>query len=229
MTSPKNSADGHPDAHACRLKISLVSLTRSSPVSPDVASDSLPDCVLDCLPHQVMLDSPVSPGWDLSVEMASYVRKLQHVSANCRLSVDEELTLLSRCVCDPSDRRFDEVCAPHCSSRVISRSRPKADPVGAERAPESAPRQRGTETECSEAYGRPTDACQCSPGVSAHHGARSSSQALHSVHSVLLCKNRRSALRARQAGSLSCAVELPPRPEENRWIYAWSSQVINGL
>jgi hypothetical protein len=24
MTSPKNSADGHPDAHACRLKISLV-------------------------------------------------------------------------------------------------------------------------------------------------------------------------------------------------------------
>ena len=40
-----------------------------------------------------MLDSPVSPGWDLSVEMASYVRKLQHVSANCRLSVDEELTL----------------------------------------------------------------------------------------------------------------------------------------
>ena len=64
---------------------------------------------------------------------------------------------------------------------------------------------------------------------SAHHGARSSSQALHSVHSVLLCKNRRSALRARQAGSLSCAVELPPRPDENRWIYAWSSQVINGL
>ena len=66
-----------------------------------------------------MLDSPVSPGWDLSVEMASYVRKLQHVSANCRLSVDEELTLLSRCVCDPSDRRFDEVCAPHCSSRAL--------------------------------------------------------------------------------------------------------------
>jgi hypothetical protein len=174
-----------------------------------------------------MLDSPVSPGWDLSVEMASYVRKLQHVSANCRLSVDEELTLLSRCVCDPSDRRFDEVCAPHCSSRVISRSRPKADPVGAERAPERAP-ERHRDTVLG-AYGRRTDACQCSPDVSAHHGARSSSQTLHSVHSVLLCKNRRSELRARQAGSLSCAVELPPRPEENRWIYAWSSQVIKGL
>ena len=171
-----------------------------------------------------MLDSPVSPGWDLSVEMASYVRKLQHVSANCRLSVDEELTLLSRCVCDPSDRRFDEVCAPHRSSRVISRSRPKADPVGAERAPERAP-ERHRDTVLG-AYGRRTDACQCSPGLSAHHGARSSSQTLHSVHSVLLCKNRRSELRARQAGSLSCAVELPPRPEENRWIYAWSSQVV---
>jgi hypothetical protein len=43
-----------------------------------------------------MLDSPVSPPagtcpstWRLSVEKC----KLQHVSANCRLSVDEELTL----------------------------------------------------------------------------------------------------------------------------------------
>ena len=87
-----------------------------------MALDGFPDCVPECLLHQVMLDSPVSPGWDLSVEMASYVRKLQHVSANCRLSVDEELTLLSHCVCDPSDRRFNEVCAPHCSSRALGQS-----------------------------------------------------------------------------------------------------------
>ena len=87
-----------------------------------MALDGFPDCVPDCLLHQVMLDSPVSPGWDLSVEMASYVRKLQHVSANCRLSVDEELTLFSHCVCDPSDRRFNEVCAPHCSSRALGQS-----------------------------------------------------------------------------------------------------------
>ena len=45
LNSPRNSADGHPDAHACRLKISLV-----------------------------MLDSPVSPPWELSVEMSAYVR-----------------------------------------------------------------------------------------------------------------------------------------------------------
>jgi hypothetical protein len=87
-----------------------------------MALDGFPDCVPECLLHQVMLDSPVSPGWDLSVEMASYVRKLQHVSANCRLSVDEELTLFSHCVCDPSDRRFNEVCAPHCSSRALGQS-----------------------------------------------------------------------------------------------------------
>eukprot|EP00966_Prymnesium_polylepis_P043060 1000432-Prymnesium_polylepis.1 len=39
--------------------------------------------------------------------MAAYVRKLLHVSADCRLSAEEELTLLRHCVCDPADRRFD--------------------------------------------------------------------------------------------------------------------------
>ena len=32
---------------------------------------------------------------------------MQHVSADCRLSDEEELTLLRHCVCDPADRRFD--------------------------------------------------------------------------------------------------------------------------
>ena len=209
-----------------------------------MALDGFPDCVPECLLHQVMLDSPVSPGWDLSVEMASYVRKLQHVSANCRLSVDEELTLLSHCVCDPSDRRFNEVCAPHCSSRALGQSQTLW-------GLNARARERARETERQRVLGgvRKADRCisvlttavvlttapaplhrRSIPSIhSAHHGARSSSQALHSVHSVLLCKNRRSALRARQAGSLSCAVELPPRPDENRWIYAWSSQVRNGL
>ena len=54
-----------------------------------------------------MLDSPVSPPWDLSVEMGGYVAKLTHVSANCRLSPHEELTLLGLAICDPADRRFD--------------------------------------------------------------------------------------------------------------------------
>ncbi|MAT98943.1 MAG: hypothetical protein CL608_17505, partial [Anaerolineaceae bacterium] len=78
LNSPKCSADCHPDAHACRLKISLV-----------------------------MLDSPVSPPWDLSSEIANYIKKLPHISANCRLTPHEELTLLSLCVCDPDDRRYD--------------------------------------------------------------------------------------------------------------------------
>ena len=111
-----------------------------------MALDGFPDCVPECLLHQVMLDSPVSPGWDLSVEMASYVRKLQHVSANCRLSVDEELTLLSHCVCDPSDRRFNEVCAPHCSSRALGQSQT----LWGLNARESA-LERQRDRECSEA------------------------------------------------------------------------------
>ena len=130
MTNPKNSEDAHPDAHACRLKIALV-----------------------------MLDSPVSLPWDVSSEMSHYVRKLQHVTANCRLSLDEELTLLTTCVCDPADRRFDE--------------------------------------------------------------------AYHTHYSVLLCKNRRAALRAAKRGSPTCPIELPARPEDWRWIYQWHSQVLH--
>ena len=130
----KNSVDLHPDAHACRLKISLV-----------------------------MLDSPVVLPWDLSAEMASYVQKLQHVSANCRLSHDEELILLKHCVCDPDDRRFDD--------------------------------------------------------------------SIHLVYSVLLCKNRRSALRAHIAAAdgdiVECAVALPSRPAEWGWIYQWQPQVLH--
>jgi len=57
--------DQSPDAHACRLKISLVTV-----------------------------NSDISPPWNIDAEMLQYVSKLQNVSAACRLSVDEELSLL---------------------------------------------------------------------------------------------------------------------------------------
>ena len=136
MGSDDNSPDEQPDAHACRLKISLV-----------------------------MLDSPISLPWDLSTEMAGYVHKLAHVSVECRLRPDEELAVLNSCICDPADPRFDKK--------------------------------------------------------------------RHSVFNVLLCKNRRTELRARASwqkqriGPLpSCVVELPPRPEEDGWIYRWSSLAL---
>ena len=130
MANARNSEDCHPDAHACRLKIALV-----------------------------MLDSPVVLPWDLSGEMSSYVRKLQHVSANCRLAREQELALLSHCVCDPADHRYDE--------------------------------------------------------------------AVHTHYSVLLCKNRRAALRAIGRGEAECAIELPARPEEWRWCYHWHRGVLD--
>lgn len=141
LNSTRNSVDAHPDAHACRLKISLV-----------------------------MLDSPISPPWDTSLEMAEYVRKLPHVSANCRLTPQEELTLLGICICDPADRRFE---------------------------PER-----------------------------------------HTVHSVLLCKNRRSALRealtassslASAGSTVECDVEVPPRHSPFNWICTWSSALADGV
>ena len=57
--------DRHPDAHACRLRISLMTL-----------------------------DSHTKLPWNLTKEATGYVTKLSHVSANCRLSLKEELQLL---------------------------------------------------------------------------------------------------------------------------------------
>jgi hypothetical protein len=73
-----STPDEHPDAHACRLRISLV-----------------------------LLDSPVTLTWDLSRQMAKYIVKMPHVSADCRLRAEEELALLKHCICDVADSRFD--------------------------------------------------------------------------------------------------------------------------
>ena len=57
--------DWHPDAHAGRLKISLVTL-----------------------------DSGMSQPWDLTIECSRYITKLDCVSSCCRLALSEELQLL---------------------------------------------------------------------------------------------------------------------------------------
>ena len=57
--------DRHPDAHACRLKISLVTIDSGSPAP-----------------------------WDLTIECARHVVKLDSVSSSCRLAPEEELQLL---------------------------------------------------------------------------------------------------------------------------------------
>jgi hypothetical protein len=55
----------HPDAHACRLKIAIVTV-----------------------------DSGVELPFDLTLQAARYAVKLSHVSAACRISLEEELQLL---------------------------------------------------------------------------------------------------------------------------------------
>jgi thiol-disulfide isomerase/thioredoxin len=57
--------DWHPDAHSCRLKISLVTID-SGTVSP----------------------------WDLTIESARHIVKLDSVTSSCRLAPEEELQLL---------------------------------------------------------------------------------------------------------------------------------------
>lgn len=57
--------DSHPDAHACRLKISLVTIDSGTPSS-----------------------------WDLTKECAKHIVKADSISASCRISPTEELQLL---------------------------------------------------------------------------------------------------------------------------------------
>lgn len=73
----RSDGDGHPDAHACRLKITYV-----------------------------LLDSPVPCPWNVTRQMSRYITKLGYVSTACRLSLEEELALLETCVVSSEDHRF---------------------------------------------------------------------------------------------------------------------------
>lgn len=57
--------DWHPDAHSCRLKISLVTI-----------------------------DSGMEAPWDLTIECARHSVKLDSISSSCRMAAEEELQLL---------------------------------------------------------------------------------------------------------------------------------------
>lgn len=59
------NSDKHPDAHACRLKLSLA-----------------------------VLDSSLRLPWNIGAELTAYLRKLDHVSSVCRLSPVEERQLI---------------------------------------------------------------------------------------------------------------------------------------
>jgi hypothetical protein len=60
--------DRDPDAHACRLRITLA-----------------------------VADSPIECAWDERDEYGRYCEKVSHVSARCRLSADDEMGLSARC------------------------------------------------------------------------------------------------------------------------------------
>lgn len=64
--------DYHPDAHACRLKLSVVTV--------GLGAESTMKCP-----------------WSISEEMEEYTKKHGHVSSACRLTTDEEMLLLQMC------------------------------------------------------------------------------------------------------------------------------------
>ena len=64
----RTNDDMHPDAHACRLKLTLA-----------------------------IMYSDNKGKWEVHVEMDKYLAKLQHVSTDCRLNIDEEIDILYHC------------------------------------------------------------------------------------------------------------------------------------
>ena len=71
--------DFHPDAHACRLKLSVVTV--------GLGSESTMKCP-----------------WSITEEMEAYVRKHGFVSSSCRLTTEEEMLLLQLCAPGSRDR-----------------------------------------------------------------------------------------------------------------------------
>jgi hypothetical protein len=71
--------DYHPDAHACRLKLSVVTVGLGG-------------------------DGSMTCPWSVAEEMEQYCKKHPYVSSACRLSVEEELLLLQLCSPDARDR-----------------------------------------------------------------------------------------------------------------------------
>ena len=72
----RTTHDQHPDVHSCRLKLAL--------------AISYSDDRLD-------MKDDKGKSWEMDAEYGQYVKKIAHVSANCLLSLEEELQLVDMC------------------------------------------------------------------------------------------------------------------------------------
>ena len=75
--------DYHPDAHACRLKLSAVTV-------------GLGEDAMTC-------------PWSIYDELCHYIRKHEHVSSACRLTSDEEMLLIKLCDLDLDSQASVEI------------------------------------------------------------------------------------------------------------------------
>ena len=72
----RTTHDQHPDAHACRLKVALA---------------------VSYSEERLVLKDEQGKAWELDKEYAQYIKKVAHVSAASRLSLEEELQLVELC------------------------------------------------------------------------------------------------------------------------------------
>ena len=94
--------DWHPDAHAIRLKTSLMTV-----------------------------DSGVKAPWDITIQLARHSVKLDRVSANCRLTDEEELQLLNteHVVTSEKSENFNFEIHDHYSMALVSNRKVALDAI----------------------------------------------------------------------------------------------------
>ena len=75
----RTTHDQHPDAHACRLKVALA---------------------VSYSEERLVLKDENGTAWEVDGEYAQYIKKVHHISASCRLSMEEEVQLVQLCTDD---------------------------------------------------------------------------------------------------------------------------------
>ena len=87
--------DDHPDAHACRLRVSLAVADRST-IQIFLRTLFIIIIIFVCfvciklLYKKIFNNSPIECDWDDRIEYGMYCSKVTHVAARCRIDADDE-------------------------------------------------------------------------------------------------------------------------------------------
>ncbi len=196
----KANDDTYPDAHACRLKISLVTL-----------------------------ESGMTLPWDLTYECARYIQKFESVSSACRLGLQEELQLLesSAVVLEPKPKVIPKAADSNAAQRPFKDARVEADyKNGGKWYPGKVSVDRGDGTydikydDNDSEEKVPESRIRLIAGSTPPPQAQPEANANDDV-SMALCFNRREQLRGIMLSDMTAEIACrgPPRAVSSNWSY----------